>query len=175
MVITSTATLIELIAMALIKASQYLHISNHYYLVIILLPLASELLGKLKIGAVVLSASSSKLLWMQLLLAGQSGGFLITLLKFYFMQDIYSTQQPCLYSLVLLAAWQASHMPNSPLRSSTPLAKAKTKLADMLFLIMLCFSLAEEASVIHQLINFYMITQLLMGTGELANRIMETH
>jgi hypothetical protein len=89
------------------------------------------------------------------------------------MLDIYSTQQSSLYSLLLLAAWQASHMPNSPFRFATPLAKAKAKLADVLFLAMLCFSLAEEASVIHQLLNFYIITHLLMGAGEVANRLVD--
>lgn len=73
----------------------------------------------------------------------------------------------------MLAAWQATHLPESPLRSTTQLARAKNKLADALFLVMLCFSLDEDGSVIHQLINFYMITHLLMGAGEAANRLVE--
>ncbi len=99
---------------------------------------------------------------------------MITLIKCYFMLDIYATQQPSLYSLALLAIWQASRMPGSPLRFATTLAKTKGKLADMLFLGMLCFSLSEDGSVIHQLVNFYMITHLLMGAGEAANRVMDT-
>jgi hypothetical protein len=88
------------------------------------------------------------------------------------MLDVYATQQPSLYSLALLAAWQASRMAGSPLRFGTALARAKGRLADALFLGMLCFSLGEEGSVIHQLVNFYMITHLLMGAGEVANRIL---
>jgi hypothetical protein len=40
MIITSTATLFELISLVLIKASQYSYVSN-YYLIIVLLPLVS--------------------------------------------------------------------------------------------------------------------------------------
>jgi hypothetical protein len=69
MVITSTATLIELVAVLLLKASQWLHLSTHYYLVVLLLPLASELLARAEIG--VVAASSSKLLWVQLLFVNQ--------------------------------------------------------------------------------------------------------
>lgn len=73
-----------------------------------------------------------------------------------------------------MVIWQAGNMPKSPLRISTTLSRAKTKLVDVLFLLMLCFSLEEEGSVIHQLTNFYMITQLLMSAGEYVNRLMET-
>lgn len=140
MVITSTATLIELLAAALLRLSHWLHVSPHYYLVVLLLPLASELLALVRVG--VVAASSGTLLLVQLLLVNQEAGYLVALLKAYFMLDIYATQQPCVYSLALLAAWQASHMPGSPLRFATPLARAKGRLADALFLAMLCFSLA---------------------------------
>jgi hypothetical protein len=109
---------------------------------------------------------------MQLIFVNHSSGYLVALIKFYFMLDIYNTQQPSIYSLILLAAWQISNMPKSPFKFHNDLGRAKGKLADILFLGMLCFSLAEEASVIHQLINFYMITYLLLGAGEVVNRIM---
>jgi hypothetical protein len=59
------------------------------------------------------------------------------------MRDIYNTNQPCIYSLILLTAWQICQMPNSPLKFNSNLAQAKRKLADILFLGMLCFSLSE--------------------------------
>lgn len=172
MVITSTAALLEMTVVSLLKVTQWLQISTQYYLIIILLPLGVELLSRANMG-LFLAGTSGKLLYMQILFVNQEAGYLITLIKSYFMLSVYATQQPCIYSLTLLAAWQATRLPGSPLRSTTALAKAKNKLADALFLCMLCFSLDEEGSVIHQLINFYMITHLLMGAGEAANRLMD--
>jgi hypothetical protein len=69
MIITSTATLLEIVALGLTKASHYLHLSNHCFLVVLLLPLASELLGRLNLGLLPLSSNSNKLLWLQLVFA----------------------------------------------------------------------------------------------------------
>jgi hypothetical protein len=63
MIITSTATVIEIVAMVLLKASQWLHISSHYYLAVVLLPLASELCARAQIGFAL--GSSAKLLLVQ--------------------------------------------------------------------------------------------------------------
>jgi hypothetical protein len=172
MVITSTAALLEMVAACLLRVTQWLHISRQYYLIVVLLPLGVELLSRANLG-LFLAGTSGKLLCMQVLFVNYEAGYLITLIKSYFMISVYATQQPCIYSLALLAAWQATRLPGSPLRSTTPLAKAKNKLTDALFLGMLCFSLEEEGSVIHQLVNFYMITHLLMGAGEAANRLMD--
>lgn len=172
MIITSAATFIELLSVALVKVAQYLRISNNYYIAMALLPLFSEVVGKVTIGVVTFHPSSGKFLWLQMIFSNSPSGYLITLIKFYFLQDAYSTQQPVVFSLLLLSSWQIMHMPDSPFIFRTNLALAKRKITDVLFMLILCMSLGEDGNMIHQIVNFYMIIHLLLGVGEFLNKAM---
>lgn len=90
MVVTSTAALLEVIAMCLLKATQWLHITRHYYFLVVLLPLAVEVVSKVDVG-LSLAGASGRLLCMQVLFASQEAGYLITLIKSYFMISVYAT------------------------------------------------------------------------------------
>lgn len=84
-----------------------------------------------------------KILSFQLIFNGCCQGHLITIIKFYFIIDIYQTSQPAFSSLLLIAAWQISNLPNTPFKLNNNIDKAKRKLADILFLTMLCFTINE--------------------------------
>lgn len=172
MIITSVVTVIELLALGFGRFSDLVYSSSNYYKLAVLLPLIGDFCGFYSFSLLSFTPSFSKLLWMQLVFASPSTAYIISLLKFYFMLDIYTTSQPCFESIILLSAWQVCQLLNSPLRSSGGLAQAKRRLADLLFLFLLCASLGEEAGVIHQLINFYMITHLLLGAGEAVNLLL---
>jgi hypothetical protein len=173
MIITSAVTFIELLSAGLVELAQYLRISNNYYIAMALLPLFSEVVGRVTIGMVTFHPSSGKFLWLQLIFSNSHSGYLITLIKFYFLQDAYSTQQPVTFSLLLLSSWQIMHMLDSPFLLRTALASAKRKITDILFMLILCMSICEDGNVIHQIVNFYMIIHLLLGAGEYLNKTLE--
>jgi len=81
------------------------------------------------------------------------------------MHDIYGTNSASIYSLILLALWQINNIKGISVHRNSQLAISKRRMTDIIFLFMLCMSLSEEASVIHQLMNFYMITHLLLAAG----------
>lgn len=172
MIITSVVTIVELLALGFGKFSDLVFNSGSYYKFLVLAPLIGDFFGLYTFTLLHFTPSFSKFLWMQFAFAGSSTAYLISLIKFYFMLDIYSTNQPFLESIIILSAWQVCQLPGSPLRSTGRLAQAKRRLADLLFLFLLCVSLSEEAGVIHQLINFYMITHLLLGAGEAVNLLL---
>jgi len=86
------------------------------------------------------------------------------------MQDYYDTNQSCVIPLVLLILWQLWNTPVIYQKYSTPLAKNKKKLADAVYLFVLCLNLAEEGTF-PQIIDYYILTHLLLGLGEVINTV----
>ena len=97
-------------------------------------------------------------------------GYIITLIKCYLMQDYYDTNHSCIYPLVLLILWQLWNTPSIYTRISTPLATNKKKMADIIYLFILCLNLIEEG-VVPQIIDYYILTHLLLALGEIINTV----
>lgn len=141
-ILACLASLIQIVAIVLNKFSQKVNIADSYsYWLVFFLPFLSELVGKITFGDVEINKSSSKLLWIQVLMVNSKPGFLITIIKCYFMLDIYDTAQSAVMPLILLSLWQVIHMPNFPIKFTSSLAIAKRTVVDILFLMIFCMSL----------------------------------
>ena len=92
------------------------------------------------------------------------------MVKYYFMLDLFNTAQPTLLSLTIMAAWQLSF--HSLLHINTTLARAKRTVADGFFLVLLVFNLDKDAAQIHQILDFYIITHLLLSAAEVLGKVM---
>jgi len=86
------------------------------------------------------------------------------------MQDYYDTDSSCVYPLILLALWQIWNNPTIKTKFSTPLAKTKKRVTDFIYLFLMCLNLADQGSF-SQIVDYYMLTHLLHGLGEILNTL----
>ena len=170
MVVTSAATFLEMLVITLSKISEHLNLMGSYGWVAYFAPLFAELTYRELQLAVPMPFTTSKLLLTQLILLGRREGILVSIVKFYLMLDLFNTQQPTLLALALLGAWQLSFHPL--LHTTTALAQAKRTVANALFLALLAFNLDRDAAQVHQIVDFYIITHLLLSAAEVLSRVM---
>ena len=86
------------------------------------------------------------------------------------MQDYYDTNHSCIYPLLLLILWQLWNTPSIFNKYSTPLTNKKKKLADIIYLFIVCINIIEDG-VFPQIVDYYILTHLLLGLGEIFNGV----